>query len=69
MHGPPLTLHECAALVALEVSALRDLGASLERASRVVAERHHVSPATVTRLLLSHQQVTQRRQQQNSAAA
>lgn len=69
MHGPPLTLHERAASVDRQVSALRTLGANLDCASRVVAERHHVSLATVTRLLLCHQREMQRRQHQSSAAA
>ncbi len=69
MHGPPLTLDERAALVARQVADLRDVGAGLDRAARVVAQQHRISYRTVTQLLVYHQRATQRRQHSDSAAA
>jgi len=69
MHGPPLTTDEIAALVSRQVADLRGLGASLDRAARVVAKRHNVPLATVTRLLRRHHTLTERQRHIGSAAA
>jgi len=69
MHGPPLTRDERAALVARQVADLRDIGASLDRATRTVAHRHRISYRTVIQLLVYHQRATRRRRHPDSAAA
>jgi len=69
MHGPTLTTDEIAALVTRQVAVNRALGASLDRAARIVAERHHISHPDVTRLLLQHRRTEQARDTRASAVA
>ncbi len=69
MHGPPLTIDEIAAMLAREIAELRRLGVNLDRAVRVVAERHAISLASVTQMLLRHRRVMERRHHRDPAAA
>ena len=69
MHGPPITIDEIAALLEREIAALRRLGASLEKATKVVAERHRVPSSTVAQLLLRRRRHEPRSDFKNRAAA
>lgn len=62
MHGPPLTIDEIARLLARETAELRRLGATLDKAVRVVAARHRVPMGIVTHLV-----VRQRRNERGCA--
>jgi hypothetical protein len=69
MHGPPLTIDEIAAKLDRQVIDVRALGASFDRAVRVVAERHQLPLATVTQLLMRHRRLEKTRALVSETAA